>query len=108
VEDFDGLGEIVVEDIVRGKHRERVRGVMFGARVETGSIYIETGNRADAVGFALECIGGGLGIGKDDMLQVVAIARFVDDEAFHIPEVAFEVGEFTVSECGVVTLSDKR
>lgn len=81
---------------------------MLGAWVETGSINIESGDRADAVGFAVEGIGGGLGIGQDDVLQMIAIARFIDNESLHIPQVAFEVGEFAVSEGGVVALSDER
>ena len=108
VENFDGLSEIVVEDIVGGEEGERFRGIVLGARVKTGTVDIEPSDRADAVGFAVEGVGGGLGIGQDDMLQMIAIARFIDDEALHIPQVAFEVGEFAISERGVVALSDER
>lgn len=85
VENFDRLGEIVVEDIVGREQCDCFCGVVFGARVETGSINIESGDCADAVGFAVEGVGGGLGIGEDDVLQMIAIARFIDDEALHIP-----------------------
>ena len=97
-----------MEDVVGGKHRERVRGVMFGARVETGGVYVEAGDRADAIGLALKGIGGGLGIGEDDVFQMVAIARFVDDETLHIPEIAFEVGELGITKSGIITLPDER
>ena len=108
VKDFDGLSEIVVEDIVGRKQCERFRGIVLGARVEAGAVDIEPSDRADAIGFAVEGVGGGLGIRKDDVFKVVAIARFIDDEALHIPQVAFEIGEFAVSEGGVVALSDER
>lgn len=41
VEDFDRLGEIVVEDIVGREKFQRVFGIVFGARVKTGTIDIE-------------------------------------------------------------------
>lgn len=41
------------------------------------------------------------------MFEVVAIARFIHDEALHIPEVAFEVGKFGIAEGGVVALSNE-
>lgn len=42
------------------------------------------------------------------MFEVIAVARFIDDESLHVPQVAFEIGEFTVSKGGVVALSDER
>ncbi len=108
VEDLDRLCQVVVEDIVGGKNFERLFGIVFGARVKTGRVDIEARDRTHAVGFTLKGIGGGLGIGKDDVLQVIAVARFIDDEALHIPEVAFEVRKFGVAECGIVALSNER
>ena len=107
MENFDRLGEIVVEDIVGREQRDCFCGVVFGARVETGSINIESGDRADAVGFAVEGVGGGLGIGENDVFEVIAIARFIDDESLHVPQIAFEIGEFTVSKGGVIAFSDE-
>lgn len=107
VEDFDRLGEVVVEDIVGRENLERIFGVVFGPWVEAGAIDIEARDRTYAIGFALEGVGGGLGVGKDDVFEVVAIARFIHDEALHIPEVAFEVGKFGIPEGGVVALSEK-
>ena len=108
VENFDCLGEVVVKNIVGREQGDRFRGVVFGARVKTGAVDIEARNRADAVGFSIEGVGGSLRIRKDDVFKVVAIASLVDDESFHIPEVAFEVGECAVSKGGVVALPHER
>lgn len=108
VKDFDGLGEIIVENVVGRKQRKCFCGVVLGARMETGAVDVEPSDCADAIGFAVEGVGGGLGIGEDDVLQMIAIARFIDDESLHVPQIAFEIGEFTVSEGGIVAFSDER
>ncbi len=107
VENFDRLGEIVVKDVVGREQCERFLGVVFGARVETGAVDIEPGDCADSIGFSVESVGGGLGVGQDDVLQMITVACLVNNEALHIPEVAFEVGEFAVSEGGVVAFPDE-
>lgn len=104
VENFDCLGEVVVKNIVGREQGDRFRGVVFGARVKTGAVDVEARNRADAIGLAVEGVGGSLRIRKDDVFKMVAIASLVDDESLHVPEVAFEIGERTVAEGGVVAL----
>lgn len=68
MEDFDRLGEIVVKDIVGREERERLCGVVFGARVKAGAIDVEPSDCADAVGFAVEGVGGSLGVWQDNVL----------------------------------------
>ena len=57
VKDFDCLCEVVVKYIVGREKSERFRCIVFGARVETGAIDIESGNRANTIGFTIEGIG---------------------------------------------------
>ena len=39
------------------------------------------------------------------MFEMITVACFINNEAFHIPEVAFEIRKFAISECGVIAFS---
>ena len=63
-EGFQWLGRDCCGKCCRKETAQSFCGVVFGTRMETGAVDVEPSDCADAIGFAVEGISGGLGIGR--------------------------------------------